>query len=274
MIDPRKYELAVKVFELLYVVFGGKKKTHTVNPPEKWTISVGLHKPIMSSEKWLAIQARFGQNSIDKTRKHKIGLLKGVLKCSCGWSMRVQHKTDKIYHKTYDNYFCQNRNRRGIEFCDRGFTPVEVLDNAVIDLLKGIALDKSMIDKYIYEDQAIHVCLRSRSDVQRDIDGIETKIGNLAAALGSNSSSSAAKYIISEMEKLDKQVAGLKYELLEIENADRKRAKSRRDNDDKYRAVCHIVNCLDSADYDEINGLLKDLFKECVWDGSSLKVKL
>ena len=29
MIDPKKYELAIKVFELLYVVFGGKKKTHT-----------------------------------------------------------------------------------------------------------------------------------------------------------------------------------------------------------------------------------------------------
>ena len=38
--------------------------------------------------------------------------------------------------------------------------------------------------------------------------------------------------------------------------------------------VCHIVENLETADYDELNGLIKDLFKECIWDGTSLKVKL
>ena len=252
---------------------GGKKKTHTVNPPEKWIISVGLHHPLMSSEKWLAIQSRFGQNTIDKTRKHKIGLLKGVVKCSCGYTLRTKHKEDKKYNKVYDDYFCPHRVRRGIEYCDRGFTSVELLDNVVIDILKDISLDKSMIDKYILDNGKGRSGLRTRSEVQRNIDSLDAKIANLASALSANSSSSAAKYIVVEMEKLDKQIAGLKFELLEIENAERKRAKTRRDADDKYKAVCHIVNCLDSADYDEINGLLKDLLKECVWDGTSLKVK-
>lgn len=253
---------------------GGKKKAHTVNPPEKWIISVGLHHPLMSSEKWLNIQARFGLNTIDKTRKHKIGLLKGVVRCSCGHTMRVKHKVDKTYNKVYDDYFCSNRSRRGVEYCNMGFTHVDLLDNAVIDILKGIALDKSMIEQYTHNDTDLHSCLRTRSEVQRNIDSLDAKISNLASALAANSSSSAAKYIVAEIEKLDKQMAGLKFELLEIENADRKRAKARRDNDDKYKAVCYIVNCLDSADYDELNGLLKDLIKECVWDGVSLKVKI
>lgn len=253
---------------------GGGKKKHSANPPEKWVISVGLHRPLMTSEKWLAIQERFGNNVIDKTRKHKIGILKGVLRCSCGYAMRVQHKVDKTYHKTYDNYYCQNRNRRGVEYCDRGFTPVADLDNAVIELLKNIALDKSTIDNYVHEDKVIYTCMRSRTDVQRDIDKIELKISNLTSALGSNSGSTAAKYIISEMERLDKQIAGLRYELMEIENNDRKRAKARKDTEDKYKMVCHIVENLETADYDELNGLIKDLFKECIWDGTSLKVKL
>ncbi len=253
---------------------GGGKKKHSANPPEKWVISVGLHRPLMTSEKWLAMQERFGNNVIDKTRKHKIGILKGVLRCSCGYLMRVQHKVDKMREKTYDNYFCQNRNRRGVEYCDRGFTPVLDLDNAVIELLKNIALDKSTIENYVHEDKVICACMRSRTDVQRDIDRLELKIGNLTSALGSNSGSTAAKYIISEMERLDKQIAGLRYELLEIENNDRKRAKVRKDTENKYKMVCHIVDNLETADYDELNGLIKDLFKECIWDGTSLKVKL
>ena len=236
---------------------GGGKEKHVSRTPENWIISVGLHQPLMSSEKWLSVQARFGHNVIDKTRKHKIGILKGVLRCSCGYAMRVRHKVDKTYHKTYDNYFCQNRNRRGKEFCDRSFVPVADLDNAAIELLKNIALDKSIIDAYVYEDKTIHACMRSRSEVQRDIDSFESKIENLASALGSNSSSTAAKYIVSEMEKIDKQITSLKYELMEIEQNDRKRAKTRKSTDDKYKMVCHIVENLETADYDELNGLIK-----------------
>ena len=253
---------------------GGGKKKHISNPPEKWIISVGLHHPLMSSEKWLSIQDRFGNNVINKTRKHKIGILKGVLRCSCGYLMRVKHKVDKTYHKTYDSYFCSKRERQGIEYCDRSFVPVSDLDNAVIELLKNIALDKSIIDNYVYEDKTIHACTRSRPDVQRDIQKIESKISNLTSALSSNSSSTAAKYMISEIEKLDKKITGLKYELLEIESNECKRVKHLRDTEDKYKMVCYIVDSLETADYDELNGLIKELFKECIWDGVSLKIKL
>ena len=173
---------------------GGKRKAHTLNPPSKWIISVGLHHPLMTSEKWLSIQARFGHNVIDKTRKHKIGLLKGVLKCSCGYTMRTKHKEDKTWHKVYDDYFCPNRARRGTEYCDQGFTPVELIDNAVIDILKNIALDKTIIDQYTYNDVILIPGLRTRAEVQRNIESIEAKISNLASALGSNSNSTAAKY--------------------------------------------------------------------------------
>lgn len=253
---------------------GGRKKKHCINPPEKWIISVGLHRPLIDSDKWLSIQKRFGNNVIDKTRKYKIGILKGVLRCSCGYLMGVKHKVDKVYHKTYDSYFCQNRNRHGIEYCDRSFTPVADLDNAVMDLLKNIALDKTAIENYVYEDKAVHTFMRSRSDVQKDIDRLELKIANLTSALGSNSSSSAAKYIVSEMEKIDKQIAGLKYELMEIQSNERKRTKAYKATEDKYKMVCHIVDNLETADYDELNGLIKALFKECIWNGVNLKIRL
>ena len=253
---------------------GGKKDSHAINPPEKWTISVGLHHPLIPSEKWLSIQECFGNNVIDKIRKHKIGILKGILRCSCGYSMRVQHKVDKIYNKTYDNYFCQNRNRKGIEYCDRSFVAVEVLDKAVIDILKNIALDKSVIDNYTYEDNTVCTNMRTRSDIQKDINKIESNINNLTSVLGSNSESTAAKYLVREIEKLDKELVSLKYELMESESSERKRNKYQEKSEDKYETVCYIVNNLESLEYDELNGLMKDLLKECIWDGVSLKIKL
>lgn len=251
---------------------GSGKKKHSSNPTEKWIISVGLHHPLIDSHKWLSIQERFGNNMIDKTRKHKVGILKGVLRCSCGYTMRVKHKV--VNHKIYDHYFCPNRTRRGKEYCDRSFTPVSYLDNTVIALLKSIVLDKTTIANYIYEDNSIYDYMRSRSDVSKEIDDLKQKIDNLTSALSSNSSSNAAKYIIFEMEKLDKQIAGLKYELLEIDNTNRKRSKAYNDTENKYEMICKIVDRLETADYDELNGLIRDLFKECVWDGIKLKIRL
>lgn len=253
---------------------GGKRKSHSINPPEKWIISVGLHRPLISSEKWISIQKRFGQNVFDKTRKNKIGILKGVLRCSCGYSMRVKHKVDKIYNRTYDDYFCSNRERRGVEYCNRTFTSVDLIDQAVIDILKSIALDKSIIENYVYEDKAIYANVRSRSNIQKDIDDIGSKICNLTSALGSNSESAAAKYLIQEIEKLDKEMVSLKYELMESESAERKHEKHQEETESKYETVCYIVNNLESLEYDELNGLMNDLLKECIWNGVSLKIKL
>lgn len=253
---------------------GGKRKKHVVNPPDKWIISVGLHTSLWTSEKYIAIQERFGNNKIDKTRKHKIGILKGVVKCKCGYSMRVQHKVDKTYGKIYDNYFCSLRNHRGKTFCDMHFTPVEVLDNAVTDILKQIKLDKSMIDNFVFDDNDLKVAARSRSDVQRDINQIENKIANLTTVLSNSSESVAAKYIVDEIEKLDRELSGLKYELMEIVSDDKKRNRKQYDKELKYKMVCDIVDNLESADYDEINTLLKELFKECVYDGKTLHIKI
>lgn len=253
---------------------GGKKKKHTSNPPSKWIISVGLHKPVMSSEKWISIQERFGRNIFEKTRKHKIGLLKGVLRCSCGRMMRTKHKLDKIYNVTYDNYICPVRYTQGAEYCSISAVHISYLDNTVIDLLKSISLDKSIIDNYTYEEDSVSVYVRSREDVQRDIERIELKISNLTSTLSSNSSSAAAKYIVSEIESLDKQIAGLKFELLEIESYEKKCSKLRDRHNDIYKLACEIVDNLETAEYDELNKLINELFKECVWDGESLKIKL
>lgn len=253
---------------------GGKKKKHIANPPEKWIISVGLHLPLWDSEKYISVQNRFGQNKIDKTRKHKVGILKGVVRCKCGWAMRVKHKVDKKYNKVYDNYFCQQRNHKGVAYCDMPFTPVSVLDNAVVEILKQIKLDKSLIDNYTYEDVNIKLVSRSRSDVQQDINRTETKIQNLTNALGNASESLAAKYIVQEIEKLDRELSGYKFELMEIATNEKRTKQKQHNKELKYKIVCNIVDNLDTADYDEINGLLKELIKECVYDGQSLHIKI
>ena len=77
-----------------------------------------------------------------------------------------------------------------------------------------------------------------------------------------------------EIERLDRELSGFKYELLEISANDKRRSRASYDKELKYKMVCDIVNNLENADYDEINGLLKELFIECVYDGQTLHIKI
>jgi DNA invertase Pin-like site-specific DNA recombinase len=250
---------------------GGKRKKHTVNTSDKWIISIGIHKPIMSAEKWLAVQERFGKNVIDKSRKHEIGILKGTLRCKCGYSMRVQHKVDKYYNKVYDNYYCQNRNRRGVAYCDMKMVSVKKLDDAMLELLGVLSVNKDMIARLIKKntpDQSVPI--RSSSLITKEINTIEKKIGNLTIALQDCQGSSAAKYIISEIEKLDKQIISLNYELRELNMTEQENKKNMATINEIQDRIVNYLKSFDSLGYKDKAKFIEDLFSECTWNGKEL----
>lgn len=252
---------------------GGKKRKHVLNPPEKWIVSIGKHTPAISSEKWLAIQSRFRQNLFNKTKKYNVGLLNGILRCSCGAYMKTKHKYDKQYDIHYFHYGCMNRLRRGSDYCTVSMVPINTLDSKVINILKSIQLDRSLIDKYVVAPDALPTYRRPET-LSKEINIEEKKIKNLSASLAEAAGSTAAKYIIAEMENHDARLRELNKELKESRLARQKEKIRIIDKDEKYLAVCKIVDCLDTASYEEINLLLKETLKECMYDGEVLHIKL
>ena len=102
-------------------------------PPEKWMVCLGYHKPFLSADKWLETQRRFQQNTFNKTMKYDIPLLKGVLRCgNCGCLMSVSRKKKKV--GVTSHYYCTKRMRQGIDACDMRFIRCDTLDTSVRDL--------------------------------------------------------------------------------------------------------------------------------------------
>jgi DNA invertase Pin-like site-specific DNA recombinase len=250
---------------------GGGKRTHTVNAPEEWYVSVGKHDPLMNSEKWLLVQNRFGLNMIDKTRKYDIGLLKGIIKCKCGYTMSVKHKVDKIYHKVYDSYYCKNRTRRGTEYCDMKMVSVSELDSTLMEILKKIKADKNLLSKYMKDNTEV-ISFRSKDAILKDISGTEKKIKNLTNTLQDNESSSAAKYIINEIERLDNQIASLNCELREVAIYEKELIIKKADIDTVYIEICEYINSFETLNYDQKVNFLKKIIKQCEWDGVNISL--
>lgn len=253
---------------------GGKKKKHVDNPPEKWVVTVGLHKPLISAEKWLAVQKRFGQNKINKTRKHNIGILKGILKCKCGRTMRTKLKVDKTYNKVYTHYFCPQRMRRGAEICDTPMISIDLLDKKIIDFLKYLSVDKKRIEEYMKHDKNKQILIRSKDSIKKEILDCKRKITNLTKAIQNNNESTAIKYLITEIEKLDKQLISLEYELREAEQQEIENAKRIENIDTIYNKICKYLEDYGQLSYEDKNKYLADIIKECVLENDELKIIL
>ena len=108
--------------------------------------------------------------------------------------------------------------------------------------------------------------------MQAELNALDTQITNLAKALADNSSSSAAKYIISQMETLDKQQASLKSALAraEILSENKKTAASNRQQ--VYENICYLIDNLDHLSYSEKNELVRKTVKSCVLQDKNLSI--
>lgn len=183
-------------------------KKHQLQPPEKWLICLGLHKPFMPAAKWLAVQNQFSKNKFDKTPKYDIPLLKGVLRCSCGSIMAVSRKK-KINGEVSSWYYCLRRMRNGVEACDRKQIKVDIIDQKLLNTLHSIESDPSMIFCFVQKKE---LPLPDIKTINNKISSVESKISKLASSLALADGSAASKYIVAEIERLDSDLQFLKRE--------------------------------------------------------------
>ena len=110
--------------------------------------------------------------------------------------------------------------------------------------------------------------------IWKEIENIGKKIKNLTTTLENYSDSSAAKYIVAEIEKLDKQIAGLNYELREVEHKEIENNKISNDIGAIHAKICKYLDSFDELPYQDKVKYLKEIIKECVWDGKNLIVTI
>lgn len=249
-----------------------KTRKHILQSPDKWIVCIGYHKPFISAEKWLAAQDRFKQNTFDKTMKYDVPLLKSVVRCSkCGCKMAVSRK--KLKSGISSHYYCRKRNQQGIEACDMGYVKCAVLDNKVLDAFREIEADPETIRQYI-GDEPVQDNGKKIKELESKAGRIQAKIERLAESISDAEESTAAKYIIAQIEKEDLNLSAINREL-EIAKAETRRQQGRAQSaEQRTQEIAHLVSNLDGLSSLERNAIAKDIIQECTWDGDTLFLRL
>lgn len=248
-----------------------KNKKHQKQPPEKWIVCLGVHKPFMPADKWLAVQSRFSRNKFDRTMKYDVPLLKGILRCSCGSIMSCSRKKKKEGVSSW--YYCLRRMRKGVEACDRAQIKVELLDEKVMEVMRSIEADPLLVRQFVRDDTK-NPDIPDPKVIASRIASCEAKIGRLAASLALAENSSASKYIVAEMERLDLELQALKREHNMATAAARQHNTALKSAEAKAAEISNLIRNLDGFSAKEKNEILRSVIQKCTWDGEELFISL
>lgn len=245
-----------------------RNKKHELQPPSEWIVSLGRHEPFIPADQWLEVQSRFTHNKFLKEAKWPVPLLKGVLRCGkCGTLMQVARKA-RVDGSRGSWYYCRKRMREGPSVCSMGWIKCDLLDEKALKVFRGIAADPDLIQKYVENEEE-----PSSPDVpalNQKVSALEARIGKLAASLSLAEGSSAARYIISEMEKLDGELSGLRQRIAAAQAVDRERKAEAASEKEKAEKIRQLISGLDSFSDKERNEIVRSVVKSCTWDGEEL----
>ena len=253
---------------------GSRQKKHQNNNISKWIITKGLHEPIIAPDLFLAVQKRLGINHICKTRQYDVGLLRGLLRCSCGRLMSAKRKIcyDTKNQTVLWNYICSGRAHKGSAHdCMVKQVNLQMIDQMVLDALSNISMDPSSIKNYTRKVSEPNEDL---SALRKQLLSNKKKIQNLVARLEDTSESPAAKYIISSIEDLDRKGRELQKLISEVES--RKQSQLKQESHDQWLSsyISNEMKFFDDLSFDEKQNFLRNVISSCVWDGSALSINM
>ena len=257
-----------------------KKVTTRRRDVSEWIVAVGRHKGIIDSDIWIKVQKMLNRNKSKRFRKVKstTSLLSGFLYCAnCGSYMRPKMgRIDKDGEQAF-YYMCEMKEKSKRTRCNIKNIKGNDLDRLVIEEIKKMAQGNSEIKENLKNDKlqiktkqnTIHSEI---SMLENNIKSNEQSINNLVSSLSQGQDSPASKYIIEQINQLDKETAEMKERLLQLkENEENNSMK-----DNSLNVMGDILTAfndnIDEVDVEAKRMFLRSIVDKITWDGENIKL--
>ncbi|MBK5240742.1 recombinase family protein [Clostridium sp.] len=260
------------------LTYNKSKGTRTKRVITEWIAAVSFHEGIIASTSWLKVQQILDQN---KNKAPRLGtsasaLLTGTLKCSkCGKSMIVKHgHISSETNKKIQYYVCSTKDySRGLR-CNNPNIRVDELEIIVIDYLKSMTIDKTLLLK---ELTIIKSELLKNVDLQCEITSLPTQIKikqDQIDVLVNHLSleNDISKYISPQIYKLGNELEELthKYEILKASSYEYN--KDNNNSNIFFTSSNNFLDIIDLLDFNNKRLLINNIVNSIFWDGAKGEV--
>lgn len=263
---------------LLYNKRKGKGEFKDMN---LWVCAVAKHEGIIEAKDWLEVQRTLEKNKERAPRlgKSKSGLLSGLLRCAkCSSVMKVTYGV--LNKKTNERpyyYTCTLKLNSGKTRCDNKNAKGEEIEEAVIETLKGLCLDK----KKLLEELLKYKENLSSKSINEEIESINSKIkqnekaiDNLTNTLSLTEDSNLSKVLLHKIDSISKENLNLKKKLQELKDSHQLEVTRKRKIDEFVKSMERFETLFENSSFEEKKMLLRDIIETIYWDGDSKSIDI
>ncbi len=236
----------------------------------QWVIAIGKHKGIIPGRDWVTVQKILMKN---RDLAPRLGssygaMLSGFLRCQkCSSFMKVKYgQRNKATGQLHFYYVCSLKERsRGVR-CDCNNLIGRYVDELIVnEIKKDIA--SGLLSGIKSRKTELHHKTEQFKKTSGKIESNKKLIANLVKQLSENESSSVAKYIIAEMEKLEEENIDL------LKQLEKTSPVTEDINLDLFQeSVMKFYSMIDHVPTNEKRELMKFIIKEISWDGQGFDI--
>ncbi|MBZ9687986.1 recombinase family protein [Clostridium estertheticum] len=260
------------------LTYNKSKGTNIKRDISEWIAAVSKHEGVIDAPVWLLIQQILDEN---KNKAPRLGtsaaaLLTGTLKCSkCGKSMIVKHGHISAHsNKKIQYYVCSTKDySKGLR-CNNPNIRVDELEPIVIDNLKNVTMDKSVL---LEELNKIKSDMTRNNFMQCELDNLpsqmkikQAQIDILISQLSLDNEIS--KYIRPQILKLGDELEKLKYKFENLKATSYKNDKW--DANKFLYSLSNFSSLSDELDFNSKHLLINSIIHSIYWDGAKGIIKI
>lgn len=171
------------------------------------------------------------------------------------------------------HYACRKRNQQGIEACDMRYVKCADLDKMALDIFRRIEADPNVVFEYV-EDAKPQDNDKILRNLESQASHFRVKIERLSDALSVAEGSTAAKYIIAQIEKEDLNLEAVKREIDIVKSNIRKDRDTIKTAKERAAEITKLMQGLDGFSDIEKNKIVQEVVQTCKWDGTTLFLRL
>ncbi|SDK13190.1 recombinase family protein [Natronincola ferrireducens] len=268
---------------LVYNKHQEKSKTCRLKKYTDWIVAISKHQGIISSMDWIQVQSQLKKNSKKAPREgnSRVALLTPLLLCnSCGSKLKVTYKTKngEILHHYYK---CTLKERSRSSLCTMINLNGKQAEEIVLKELKKFTTSSSKFIDVLLTRRNTLLSLKEFENnnplnlsLKKKLDTYENTISILTLKLAENQGSTAEKYILQEIEKIDKKIRDTREQLGTLINIDEFITIVPPELQITEGMFKNFFTLLHEADFYEKKKILQILIKDIVWDGEKLEINI
>ena len=268
--------ITLTVCRLNQQIYSDSRKNSDVSD---WTIAIGKHKGIISSEDWITVQTIIEGNAEKKLgfrqTHNSDALLSGVLRCKCGSYMRPKYQRVNKKGERPFSYMCELKEKSHKAQCSCNNVNGRHIDKLVCEVLLDYERDGSIFSQYVGQiadigekNESIDKLIKTQYAL---IAKNEKAISNLLI-MATESESITVDYINKEIAKHHVEIENAKNEIKRLERL----KKSGETLSDTVKSTEEQLRTFKENFANMSNDNKRDFIRRCVskveWDEDNISV--